>query len=323
MLNENQCQEAVDELGTIFDMVRWLVSQFNQNEVFFGHGTDNAWDEAFTLVCFALNLPVEGGKDLYPAKLTTSEKNVIVNYAQKRINDKTPLSYITEQAWYFGLPFYVDERVLVPRSPIGELIQNQFEPWVDVSKVHRALDLCTGSGCIAISMAYALPHAEIDAVDISRDALDVAEINIENHGLLNQVIPIQSDVFDGIKGQQYDLIVSNPPYVDKEDMDALPDEFKQEPELGLAAGYDGLDIVRRMLVQAPEFLNDGGVMIVEVGNSQVHMPIVYPNVPFTWLSFENGGDGVFLITKQELLDHRDEFLGAYHNLNAYNKLHQF
>ncbi|WP_111977100.1 50S ribosomal protein L3 N(5)-glutamine methyltransferase [Algibacillus agarilyticus] len=311
MLNQNQCQEAVSELSTLFDMVRWLVSRFNENDVFFGHGTDNAWDEAFSLVCFAVNLPVDGGKDLYPARLTQSERQTIVDMALSRINDKTPLAYLTKQAWYCGLSFYVDERVLVPRSPLAELIEKQFSPWVDTTKVHRALDLCTGSGCIAIAMAYALPHAEVDAVDISIDALNVAEINIDNHNMYEQVIPIQSDVFDGLQGQKYDLIVSNPPYVDQEDMDSLPDEFGREPELGLAAGLDGLDIVRRMLVQASDHLHDGGVLIVEVGNSQVHMPIAYPDVPFTWLSFENGGDGVFLITKEELIQYKDAIAQAY------------
>ncbi|AWB68172.1 50S ribosomal protein L3 N(5)-glutamine methyltransferase [Saccharobesus litoralis] len=311
MLTQSQSQEAVTELSTFFDMLRWLVSRFNENEVYFGHGTDNGWDEGFALICAALNLPVAGGKDLYPAKLTHSERQHIVEMAEQRINLRKPLAYITNQAHFCGLPFFVDERVLVPRSPIAELIENQFSPWVEANKVQRVLDLCTGSGCIAIAMAYAFPNAEVDAVDISIDALNVTEVNIENHGLLEQVTPIQSDVFDGLQGQKYDLIVSNPPYVDEEDMAGMPDEFGREPELGLAAGYDGLDIVRRLLAQAADHLYDDGVLIVEVGNSQVHMPIAYPEVPFTWLNFENGGDGVFLITKQELIKYKQAIDAAY------------
>ncbi|NTS75329.1 50S ribosomal protein L3 N(5)-glutamine methyltransferase [Catenovulum sp. SM1970] len=311
MLNQNQSIEAINELSTVFDMVRWTVSRFNENQVFFGHGTDNAWDEAFYLVLYALNLPFEGGKDLYPAKLTRSEREVIVELVTERINKKIPLAYLTNQAWFNGLPFYVDERVLVPRSPIGELINKQFEPWVEPHNIHRVLDLCTGSGCIAIASAYAFPEAEVDAIDISTDALAVADTNIHEHGLHDRVFPIQSDVFDGIQGQVYDLIVTNPPYVDQEDMDCLPDEFKQEPELGLASGYDGLDITRRILAQASDHLSEKGVIIVEVGNSMVHMPEVYPDVPFTWLQFDNGGDGVFVITKQELEQYKTQFAAAY------------
>ncbi len=307
MLNQNECNEAIEELSTLFDVLRWTVSKFNQYEVYFGHGTDNPWDEAFSLIAHALHLSTEGGKDLYPAKLTRTERQNAIDLVTKRINEKLPLSYLTNEAWFCGLPFYVDDRVLVPRSPIGELISKNFAPWVDSSKVERVLDLCTGSACIAIACAYAIPNADVDAVDISVDALNVAEINIERHGLEQQVVPIQSDVFDGLEGQVYDLIVTNPPYVDQEDMDSLPDEFHQEPELGLAAGFDGLDIVRRILAQAADYLSDDGAIIVEVGNSMVHMSIAYPDVPFTWLNFENGGDGVFLMTKAELIEHKAVF----------------
>ena len=210
------------------------------------------------------------------------------------------------------MPFYVDERVLVPRSPIGELIEQYFSPrFSQENPPNRILDLCTGSGCIAIACAVAFPEAEVDALDLSVDALNVAQINIENHGLSEQVIPIQSDVFSGVKGQSYDLIVTNPPYVDQEDVDALPQEYLHEPEMGLGSGVDGLDIVREILSQAANHLNDNGILICEVGNSQMHVEYVYPQIPFTWLSFENGGHGVFMLTKSQLTEHAKSFTEAF------------
>jgi ribosomal protein L3 glutamine methyltransferase len=219
---------------------------------------------------------------------------------ERRVNERIPAAYLTNQAWFCGLPFYVDERVLVPRSPYAELINKRFADWLNNEPI-SILDLCTGGGCIAIALAYAFEQAHVDAVDISSDALAVAEMNIAEHDLSQRVFPIQSDLMCALQGQQYDLIVSNPPYVDQEDMDDLPDEFRHEPQLGLAAGLDGLDLVDSILQQAPQHLSDKGWLFVEVGNSKVHMNERYPGLPITWVDFEQGGHGVFAINKATLL----------------------
>ncbi|HHU9712368.1 TPA: 50S ribosomal protein L3 N(5)-glutamine methyltransferase, partial [Escherichia coli] len=224
----------------------------------------------------------------------------------RRVNERIPVAYLTNKAWFCGHEFYVDERVLVPRSPIGELINNKFAGLISKQPQH-ILDMCTGSGCIAIACAYAFPEAEVDAVDISPDALAVAEQNIEEHGLIHNVIPIRSDLFRDLPKVQYDLIVTNPPYVDAEDMSDLPNEYRHEPELGLASGTDGLKLTRRILGNAADYLADDGVLICEVGNSMVHLMEQYPDVPFTWLEFDNGGDGVFMLTKEQLLAVREHF----------------
>ncbi|WP_199608829.1 50S ribosomal protein L3 N(5)-glutamine methyltransferase [Flocculibacter collagenilyticus] len=300
-MDNQTINEAINDLHTISDFIRWSVSRFNESEIYYGHGTDNPWDEALQLVTFALHLPFNIDDQVKQSRLTTQEKEAVVNIIARRINEKIPAPYITNQANFAGLPFYVDERVLVPRSPIAELIDTQFSPWWPFHKpVQRILDLCTGSGCIAIACAYAFEEAEVDAVDISEDALAVAEHNIQEHQLDNRVYPIQSDVFDSLVGAKYDIIVSNPPYVDAEDMADLPDEFHHEPELGLSSGHDGLDITRRILAQAPDMLNEGGILIVEVGNSMVHMEAAFPELPITWIEFEHGGHGVFFITGEEL-----------------------
>ena len=298
--------EVSEQLHTIADYVRFGASQFNQAELYFGHGTNNAWDEATRLVMFQLSLPNDAADVLMQCRLVLQEKQAILQLFERRIIEGLPAAYITNQTMFCGLPFYVDERVLVPRSPIGELIENKFLGLVS-SSPNRILDLCTGSGCIAIACAVNFPDAEVDAVDLSVDALNVAQINIEGHGLEEQVIPIQSDVFSGVEGQSYDLIVTNPPYVDQEDVDALPQEFLHEPEMGLGSGFDGLDITRQILAQAASHLNDNGVLICEVGNSQVHLTAAFPNVPFQWLTFERGGHGVFRLTKAQLEQNRQEF----------------
>ncbi|ENM5764396.1 50S ribosomal protein L3 N(5)-glutamine methyltransferase [Vibrio mimicus] len=299
-------EEAVSELHTLQDMIRWTVSRFNAANLFYGQGTDNAWDEAVQLILPTLYLPIDVPPHVLSSRLTSSERLRVVERVIKRINDRTPVAYLTNKAWFCGLEFFVDQRVLVPRSPIGELIQNRFEPWL-IEEPTRIMDLCTGSGCIAIACANAFPEAEVDAIDISVDALQVAEQNIQDHSLEQQVFPIRSDLFRDLPQEQYDLIVTNPPYVDQEDMDSLPSEFRHEPELGLAAGSDGLKLARRILANAPLYLKENGVLVCEVGNSMVHMMEQYPHIPFTWLEFENGGHGVFLLTREQLIDCAADF----------------
>ena len=298
--------EAVNELHTIQDMLRWSVSRFSAADIWYGHGTDNPWDEAVQLVLPTLYLPLDIPEDMRSARLTSSERHRIIERVIRRVNERVPVAYLTNKAWFCGHEFYVDERVLVPRSPVGELINNRFAGILSDEPRH-ILDMCTGSGCIAIACAYAFPEAEVDAVDISTDALAVTEQNISAHGLEQNVTPIRADLFRQLPQTQYDLIVTNPPYVDADDMDDLPDEYRHEPELGLAAGRDGLKLVRRILACAPDYLSEQGVLICEVGNSMVHMIEQYPDVPFTWLEFDNGGDGVFLLTKQQIVDAQHHF----------------
>ncbi|PSW44502.1 50S ribosomal protein L3 N(5)-glutamine methyltransferase [Photobacterium phosphoreum] len=298
--------EAVSELHTLQDMLRWTVSRFNAAGLFYGHGTDNAWDEAVQLVLPTVYLPLDVPPEVRNSRLTSSERHRIVERVMRRINDRTPVSYLTNVAYFCGMEFFVDERVLVPRSPIGELIENRFEPFLQQEPT-RIMDLCTGSGCIGIACAHMFPEAEVDIVDISTDALAVAEQNITDHGLEQQVIPLRSDLLRDIPKDKYDLIVTNPPYVDQEDMDSLPEEFRHEPELGLAAGSDGLKLVRRILANAPDYLKDDGILICEVGNSMIHMEEQYPHIPFMWLEFANGGHGVFMLTREQLFDCAEDF----------------
>ncbi len=292
--------EVADELVTLGDFVRWGASQFAENGLVFGHGTDNGLDEAFYLVTKALYLPHEIPPYMVETRLTHKERKTVAELLAKRIDTRLPAPYLTNEAWFAGVSFYVDERVLVPRSPIAELIEAGFEPWLDSGQVHNILDLCTGSGCIAVASALVFPHAKVDATDLSTDALAVALINAERHHVGDQLTLHEGDLFEGLEGRRYDIIVSNPPYVDAEDMEALPDEYRHEPELALASGHDGLDIVRRILRQAGEHLNPGGILIGEVGNSAIALVEAYPNVSFTWLEFERGGTSVFLLTKEEL-----------------------
>jgi len=294
---------VINRLETINDYIRWGASLFNREKLYFGHGTNNAIDEAAYLVLFTLNLPNNTNSVYFSAKLLEEEKRAVIEIILERAYKKVPAAYLTHESWFAGLPFYVDERVLVPRSPIAELINQQFSPWVDTEEVHQILDLCTGSGCIAIACAYAFPYVEVDAADISADALEVTKTNIEKHKIQDYVQAIESDLFSNLADKSYDIIVSNPPYVDKMDMDALPTEFMAEPELGLAAGDNGLDLVIPMLEQAKYHLNDNGILIVEVGNSDAALQEHYPEVPFYWLEFENGGHGVFLLTKEQLEAH--------------------
>ncbi|MAA63471.1 MAG: 50S ribosomal protein L3 N(5)-glutamine methyltransferase [Alteromonadaceae bacterium] len=288
---------------TIRDFLRFASTQFARSEIYYGHGTDNVWDEAVQLVMRSLALPLENNAIFLDARLTRDEKALLIDRIQRRVESREPVAYLLGEAWFMGLPFNVDTRVLVPRSPIGELIQSGLQPWLGDIEVNRILDLCTGSGCIGIAAATVFEEADVDLSDISEDALEVAQSNIVMHGLEDRVSAIQSDLFAGLEGQ-YDLILSNPPYVDAEDMAALPDEFRHEPELGLAAGGDGLDIAHRILEKAADMLTPDGLLVVEVGNSWVALQEAYPELPFIWLDFEQGGEGVFLLSRQDLLEWR-------------------
>lgn len=269
-------------------------------DLFYGHGTDNAYDEAVTLVFYVLKLAFDCEESMLDREVTDAEKEEIHRLMAARIKTRKPLSYLTHEAYFCGLKFYVDERVIVPRSPFAELIQNQFEPWVDSSKVKSILDLCTGSACIPIACAYYFPEAQIDASELSEDALAVAEINVKQHGVQYRVHLIQSDVFKNIPPKQYDLIISNPPYVSSDEMKTLPEEFLHEPNMSLETADEGLFIVDQILKQAAQYLTEEGVLIVEVGNTEEALENRYSNVPFLWLEFEYGGGGVFLLTKKML-----------------------
>lgn len=302
-VSANQFDQAREQLSTIRDFLRWAASEFIAAKLYYGHGTDNPWDEAEQLVLHAIHLDPPLADEWLDARLTTSERGRIVDNIQRRIEERIPAAYITGQAWFAGLPYVVDERVLVPRSPIAELIEKRFAPWL-TSEPQQILDLCTGSGCIGIACAHAFPEAEVQLSDISFDALAVAEENIQQHGMTERVFAMQSDLFENLLGQRFDLIVSNPPYVDAEDMASLPDEFHAEPELGLASGDDGLDFTRRLLTEALDFLTEEGVLVVEVGNSWPALEAVYPDLPFVWVEFERGGHGVFILTAQALRNAR-------------------
>jgi ribosomal protein L3 glutamine methyltransferase len=293
-----------DELFTIGDFIRWGASEFNAAQLYFGHGTDNAWDEAEQLVLHAIHLIPPLADEWLTARLTLTERERVVNNLYRRINERIPAAYITGRAWFAGLPFNVDERVLVPRSPIAEIIQKKFQPWL-TREPERILDLCTGSGCIGIACAYAFPDSEVQLSDISFDALTVAEENIQQHDLEDRVFAIHSDLFANLSCQQFDLIVSNPPYVDADDLASMPVEYHAEPEIGLGSGVDGLDFTRRLLEDAADHLTDDGILIVEVGNSWVALEEAYPDLPFTWIEFERGGHGVFMLRKEELLQLRN------------------
>lgn len=292
--------QDIAPLRTIRDFIRWAMSCFNAAGLYFGHGTETAWDEAVALVLQSLHLPHDVSPTVLDANLTNQERELLYQLVQRRTTQRIPLAYLTHEAIFAGLPFYVDERVLIPRSPIAELIENQFQPWVDPDNVQTILDLCTGSGCIAIACAKAFPDALVDASDISTDALAVAKINVLRHNAEDQVHLHQSNLFDALPKKKYDIIVTNPPYVDANDMATLPKEYQHEPKLALAAGPEGLDFALQILKKASDYLNPNGILIVEVGNSEDALAKLLPDVPFTWLEFQNGGGGVFLLTMNEL-----------------------
>lgn len=292
---------AAQHLSTVRDVFRYLVSQFNAAQLFYGHGNDNAFDEAAYLVLHSLNLPFDALDTFYDAKLLPEEIDSILTLAYERINTRKPLAYLTNEAFQGEFEFYVDERVIVPRSFIYELLGEPLTPWIEYPElVHNALDLCTGSGCLAIQLAHHYPAAQVDAVDLSLDALEVASINVERYGLEERVQLIHTDLFEGLD-QTYDLIISNPPYVDAESVDALPDEYLHEPEMALGSGEDGLDATRLILLQAAKYLNPRGVLLVEIGHNRDALEAAYPELPFMWME-TSGGDGfVFLLTREQLL----------------------
>jgi ribosomal protein L3 glutamine methyltransferase len=290
----------IENLNTIKDFIRWGASRFSEANLSYGHGMSSALDESAYLVLNALHLPVDTPNSYWDGHLTPAEIEAVQTLLLRRINERKPAAYLTNEGWFAGLPFFVDERVLVPRSPIAELVETQFSPWVDPDEVGTILDLCTGSGCIGIASAYAFANANVDLADISQDAIDVATINIQRHDAMQQVKAIRSDLFSHLIDKKYDIIVSNPPYVDVEDMSALTDEFLHEPELGLSSGENGLDLTLKILNQAVNYLNENGILVVEVGNSQYALQQQFPDVPFHWLEFERGGDGIFLLDKHQL-----------------------
>lgn len=285
---------AVRDLRTVRDFVRWALSELNRGGVHLGHGTNDPWDEAVALVLHPLALDEQSDPRILDARLTVDEREAVAELVRRRVEERTPAAYLTGRAWFAGLPFRVDPRVLVPRSPIAELIGRRFEPWLDPERVGRILELCTGSGCIAIACCHAFPDAEVVATDLSADALEVATDNRVAHGCDEQLSLVQGDLYAGVHGR-YDLIIANPPYVDARDMAGLPPEYRHEPELGLAAGEDGLDLVVRILADAGKYLAEDGLLVVEVGNSDEALMDLFPAVPFLWPDFEHGEGGVFVL----------------------------
>ncbi|WP_395790250.1 50S ribosomal protein L3 N(5)-glutamine methyltransferase [Aquimonas sp.] len=291
------------ELRSIIDFIRYGATRFGKSGLSFGHSYDNALDEATQLVLHALHLPHDLSPAYGAARLTAEERDLVLGLFERRIGERIPACYITGEAWFAGLAFKTDSRALVPRSPIAELIEAGFEPWLGGRYVQRALDLCTGSGCIGIAMAAHNPELEVDLIDISEDALALAAENIARFEVGDRVRAVHSNLFEGVAGERYDLIVSNPPYVTHAEVDALPAEYAHEPELGLRAGDDGLDLALKILRDAPEHLTENGLLIVEVGESERALVRLLPEVPFAWVEFKVGQMGVFVVERGDLVAH--------------------
>ena len=298
------------ELATIVDFIRYGASRFGAADLAFGHSYDNSLDEATHLVLHALYLPHDLSPAYGQACLTAAEKESVFALIERRVAEHRPVAYLTGEAWFAGLKFKSDARALVPRSPIAELIPSGFSPWLDDRPVARALDLCTGSGCIGIAMAVHNPHWQLDLADISAEALALARENVEFQDVGERVRVIRSDLFAGLAGERYDLIVSNPPYVTEQEYAALPAEYAHEPALGLRAGDDGLDFALRILADAADHLTDEGVLIAEVGESEHALVDVLPQVPFNWIEFHVGQMGVFLLDRRELVEHAEAIQAA-------------
>lgn len=285
---------------TIGQALQYCSKALENNDVFFGHGTDNAWDEAVQLVMFAAQLPEDSGEDVLPLILDTAAVTHLLTLLKRRIIEQLPLPYLMGSAWFAGLQFHCDKRAIIPRSPIAELILGEFQPWYSGPAPERVLDLCCGGGCIGLAVAYYFPDVHVDLLDIDGAALELAQENAKLLGVEDRVSICQSDLFDALADVSYDLILSNPPYVDAADLASMPAEYHHEPERSLGSGADGLDLTRRILDSAGRFLRDSGLLIVEVGNSWPALEEAYPQLPFTWIEFEHGGEGVFSLTADEL-----------------------
>lgn len=292
---------------TISELIAHGVTLFEGAPLYFGHGTDNLADEVVYIVLSVTKKWPMKDETVFSHGVSTVEAKKILDIFQRRIKEKIPAAYLLEEAWFAGLAFFVNRDVLIPRSPFAELISESFSPWVNVDKVQNILDLCTGSGCIGIACAKYFPSVHVDLADISTPALAVAKKNIQRHGVAQRVKTIASDLFQALADETYDLIVSNPPYVGHEELSSLPEEYYQEPQLGLDGGVSGLDLVHKILAEAATYLNDEGVLYVEVGNTDEVLQACYPEVPFLWQDFEYGGHGVFMLTKEQLLEYRPLF----------------
>lgn len=297
----NYFSEAAQNLHTVRDYLRFAVSRFNQAKLFFGHGSSNAYDEAAYLILHTLHLPLDRLEPFLDARLTDSERTEVLNIIHRRVEHRIPAAYLTHQALLGEFSFYVDERVIVPRSFIAELLLEQLSPWIaEPEKIGNVLDLCTGSGCLAILAAHAFPYAGVDAVDLSPAALAVAERNVADYELQDRVSLIESDLFAKLGGKQYDLIISNPPYVDAGSVETLPQEYLHEPKLALGSGHDGLDATRIILKNAAQHLTENGVLIVEIGHNRDVLEAAYPDLPFTWLDVSAGDEYVFMLHRNDL-----------------------
>ena len=293
--------EDTESLITVRDWLRFAVSRFNEAKLFFGHGSDNAFDEAAYLILHTLHLPLDRLDPFLDASLTHGESEQVQTVIERRVKERLPAAYLTHEAWLGEHRFYVDERVIVPRSFIAELLHEQLAPWLETpGEVSSVLDLCTGSGCLAILAALNFPNARVDAVDLSQDALDVATRNIADYSLQDRIKLVESDLFAALKGRTYDVIVSNPPYVNAESVAALPPEYQAEPALALGSGEDGLDATRQILAQAKSHLNPGGLLVVEIGHNRDTLEAAYPTLPFTWLDTESGDQFVFMLRREDL-----------------------
>ncbi len=298
----NHYSEASASLKAVRDCLRFAVSRFNEAELSFGHGSENAYDEAAYLILHTLHLPLDRLEPFLDARLTQSELYDVLDIIERRVEQRIPAAYLTNEAWLGELSFYVDERVIVPRSFIAELLREQLAPWIsDAERIGNVLDMCTGSGCLAILAAHAFPNAHIDAVDLSADALDVAQYNVTDYDLEDRISLIESDLFAQLKGKKYDLIISNPPYVDAESVAALPQEYKHEPQLALGSGTDGLNATRAILEHAAEHLSSNGILVVEIGHNRDALEAAFPDLPFTWLDVSAGDEYVFMLHRNDLV----------------------
>ncbi|MGH8670986.1 MAG: 50S ribosomal protein L3 N(5)-glutamine methyltransferase [Burkholderiales bacterium] len=293
--------ESADRLRTPRDLLRFAVSQFNEAGLFFGHGSHDAYDEAVYLILHVLHLPLDRIEPFLDAQLLDHERTAVMEILRRRIDQRKPAAYLTNEAWLGDLRFYVDERVIVPRSFIAELLREKLQPWIsNASRIRHALDLCTGSGCLAVLMAHAFPDAHIDATDVHDDALEVARRNIADYRLTRRIELIRSDLFKALQGRKYDLIVSNPPYVDSVSMGALPEEYRHEPRSALAAGKDGLDVIRIVVRSAKRHMSARGLLVIEVGLNRAVLENAFPMLPFIWPQISTGDDYVALLWREDL-----------------------